>query len=63
MYLYPFLFVQFLELFTCVGHIWDCNGDLVFVVVCCAAVVGGAGGGGVMLVGMGELVLPLVEGP
>ena len=63
MYLYTFLFAQFLELFTCVGHVLDYNGDLVFVVVCWAVVVGGAAGGGVLLVGIGELVLPLVEGP
>ena len=28
----PFFFHSFLELFTCVGHVWDYNGDLVFVV-------------------------------
>ena len=47
----------------CVGYIWDYNGGLVFVVVSWAVVFGGAVGGGGVLVGMGELVLPLVEGP
>ena len=63
MYLYPIIFTQFLELFSCVEHIWDYHGDVVFVVFCWVVVVGGSGGGAVGLAGMGELLLPLVEGP
>ena len=37
---------------------WHCS-----VVVYWVVVVGGAGGVGGLLVGMGEIVLPLVEGP
>ena len=60
MYLYAFLFAQFPKLFSCVGHVWNYNGDVLFVVVWWIVVVVGGGGG---LVGVGEFVLPLVEGP
>ena len=61
MYLYAFLFAQFPELFSCVGHVWNYHGDVLFVVgwwigVVIVIVVGG-------LVGVGAFVLPLVECP
>ena len=61
--LYAFLFVQFPELFSCVGQVWNYNGDALFVVGwwIVVVVVGGGGGGG--LVGVGKFMLPLVEGP
>ena len=43
MYLYAFLFAQFLKLFPCIGHIRDYYGDVLFAVVCWTVV----GGGGV----------------
>ena len=58
MYLYAFLFAQFLELFSCVWHVWNYNGDVLFVVGWWIVVVGGGG-----LVGFDKFVLPLVEGP
>ena len=62
MYLDSFPFAQFLELFTCVEYVWDYNGGLVFGVVCWVVTVGSVGVVG-LLVGLGELELPLVEGP
>ena len=62
MYLYAFLFEQFPELFSCVGHVRNYNANVLFVVgwwIVVVVVVGGGGG----LVGVGEFVLPLVEGP
>ena len=50
MYLYAFLFAQFPELFSCVGHVWNYNGDVLFVVGWSIVVVGD-GGGGVRLLG------------
>ena len=61
MYLYSFLFAQFPELFYCGGHVWNNYGDVLFIVDWWIVVVGC--GGGVGLVGLGEFVLPLVEGP
>ena len=52
-YLYAFLFAQFPELFSCVWHVWNYNGDVLFVVGWWVVVVGGGGGGG--LVGVGNL--------
>ena len=63
MYLDCFAFTRFLEFSTCVGYIGNYNGGLGFVVVCVAAVVGVGTGGVGLLVGVGESVLPLVEGP
>ena len=62
MYLDSFLFAQFSELFSCGGHVGNNYGDVLFVVVWWIVVVVGCGGS-VGLVGVGELVLPLVEGP
>ena len=62
MYLDSFLFAQFPELSPVVGHVWNNYGDVLFVVVWWIVVVI-VGGGGVGLVGVGEFVLPLVEGP
>ena len=31
MYLYAFLFAQFPELFSCVGHVWNYNGDVLLL--------------------------------
>ena len=62
MYLYAFLFAQFPELFPCVGHVRDYNGNVLFVVgwwIAVVVVVGGGGGLG----GVGEFVVQLVEGP
>ena len=63
MYLDGFLFAQFLEFFTCIGYIGNYHGGLGFVVVCCVVVAGVDGGVVGMLVGVGEPLLPLVEGP
>ena len=63
MYLYAFLFAQFPELFSFVGHAWNYNGDVLFVVGWWIVVVAVVVGGGVGLVGVGEFVCPLVEGP
>ena len=63
MYLDSFPFAQFFELFTCVGYVRDYNGGLVFGVVCWVVVVGSVGMVLGLLVGLGELEGPLVEGP
>ena len=52
-------FLQFPELFSCVWHVWNYNGDVLFVVGWWIVVVIVDGG----LVGVGKFVLPLVEGP
>ena len=62
MYLDSFLFAQLFELFSCGGHVWNNYGDVLFIVVWWIVVVVGYGGS-VGLVGVGEFVLPLVEGP
>ena len=59
----PFFLHSFLNFSLVLGMYGTTMVALYFVVVSWAVVVGGAGGGGGMLVGMGELVLPLVEGP
>ena len=59
MYLYTCPFAQFLELFSCVVHVGNNNGDVFPVVFCWVVVVAVVG----LLVGVGESVLPLVEGP
>ena len=61
MYLYSFPFAQFPELFSCPWHVWDHYGDVLFVVVRWIVVVGVVVVDG--LVGVGEFVMPLVEGP
>ena len=57
----------FLHNFLNFSPVWGIYGTtmvtLFFVVVCWVVVVGSVGGGDVMLVGMGEPVLPLVEHP
>ena len=58
MYLYSFPFAQFLEFFSCVWHVWNYYGDVVFIVVRWIVVVVVDG-----LVGIGKFVMPLVEGP
>ena len=58
----PFL-LQFLELFTCIGYVRDYNGGLVFSADCWIVVVGCIGSVVGLLVGLGELEIPLVEGP
>ena len=63
MYLDCFLFAQFLEFFICIGYIGNYFGGLGFVVVCCAVVARVGGGVVGLLVGVGEPLLPLVEGP
>ena len=63
MYLDSFPFAQFLELFTCVGYVWDYNGGLVLGVVCWIVTVGSVGIVVGLLVGKGELELLLAEGP
>ena len=60
MYLYSFLFAQFPEHFSCVWHISNYYGNVLFVGWWIVVVGGGDGGG---LVGVGEFVMPLVEGP
>ena len=62
MYLYSFLFAHFLELFTCIGYVGYYYCGLVFGFVCWVAVAGCVGGVVVLLLGLGELVVPLVEG-
>ena len=62
MYLYACPFAQFLELFSCVVHVGNNNGD-VFPVVFCWVVVVVVVAVVVLLVGVGESVLPLVKGP
>ena len=52
--------LQFLEFVCCFGNVGDYYGGLVVAVVGGVAV---GGGGGCCLVGMVELVLPLVKGP
>ena len=61
MYLDSFPFAQFFELFTGVGYVRDYNGGLVFSVV--RWVIGGVGIVVGLLVGLGELEMPLVKGP
>ena len=56
-------FAKFLEFVCCFGNVGDYYGGLVVAVVGGVAVGGGFGGGGWCLVGMVELVLPLVKGP
>ena len=63
MYLDSFPFAQFLEFFTCIGYVWDYNGGLVSGVVCWVVAVSSDGIVVGLLVGLGELELPLVEGP
>ena len=63
MYLDSFPFTQFLEFFTCIGYVWDYNGGLVSGVVCWVVTVGSVGIVVGLLVGLGELEWPLVEGP
>ena len=55
MYLYAFLFAQFPKLFSCVGHVRNYNGNVLFVVgwwTVVTVVVVGTGG----LYGVGEFV-------
>ena len=63
MYLDSFPFAQFLEPFTCIGYVRDYNGGLVFGAVCWIVVVGCVGSVVGLLAGLGELEMPLVEGP
>ena len=51
-----------MNLVCCFGDVWDHHGGFVVAVVGWIA-VGVAGGGGWCLVGMVELMLPLVKGP
>ena len=53
-------FAKFLEFVCCFGNVGDYYGGLVVAVV--GVVVVGGGGGGWCLVGMVELVLPLIKG-
>ena len=57
-YLYAFLFEQFPELFSCVWHVWNYNGDVLFFVGWWIVVVVGGG-----MVEVGKFVLPLAECP
>ena len=59
MNLYSSSFAQFLEFVCCFGNVGNYYGGFVVVVVCGVVV----GGGGLCLVGVVELMLPLVEGP
>ena len=59
----PFLLHSFFELFTGVGYVRDYKGGLVFGVVGWIVVVGGVGSVVGLLVGLGELEVPLVKGP
>ena len=59
----PFLLHSFLNFSPVLGMYGTTMVALVFVVVCWVVVAGGVGGVGGLLVGMDELVLPLVEGP
>ena len=63
MYLDSFLFAQFPELFSCGGYVGNNYGDVLLIVVWWIVVVVVGCGGSVRLVGVGEPVLPLVEGP
>ena len=60
MYLDSFPFAQVFELFTGVGYVRDYNGGLAFGVVRC--IIGGVGIVVGLLVGLGELEVPLVKG-
>ena len=55
-----FPFTRFLELFTCIGYVRYYNGGLVFVAVCWVVIAGCVGGAVGLLIGLGELVMPLV---
>ena len=48
MYLYAFLFALFPELFSCVGHVRNYNGNVLFVVGWWIVVAVGGGGGGLV---------------
>ena len=61
MYLNSFPFAQFFELFTGVGYVRDYNGGLVLGVV--RWIIGVVGIVVGLLVGLGELEMPLVKGP
>ena len=63
MNLYSSSFAQFLEFVCCIGNVGNYYGGFVLAVVWRVVVVGCVGGGGLCLVGVVELVLPLVEGP
>ena len=63
MYLYSFPFAHFFELFTCIGYVGYYYGGLNFGFVCGVAAAGIVGGVIGLLLGLGELVVPLVEGP
>ena len=56
-------FAKFLEFVCCFGNVGDYYGGLVVAVVGGIADGDGGGGGGWCLVGIVELVLPLVKGP
>ena len=60
MYLDSFPFAQFLKHFTCIGYVRDYNSGLVFGAVCWIVVVGSVVG---LLMVLGALEMPLVEGP